>query len=231
MNIKWKEVKWHPRLLLIILLLGVVAVLSFYVSAQYALVAMSSSAISPANQSSNLSTNTPIIGSIETTFTAISTPKNIVHKDDSSTTAVNRDFKTYQGTGYSISIPSDLIYSSPRGNYDTWHSSDNSEAIIIQWEPDSPNAPLRRNAISGSTQPLPPTTVVSHPIINGASAPGILIDNPMYIDGAFSANDYSATLSVAGENGNFYEILGLSTTPAARASVEEILMSFSIPNM
>ena len=131
--------------------------------------------------------------------------------------------QTFVGPGFSLQIPAGLIYSAPKPNYDTWRANDDSVVLVVQWESDSPSPELERNATVAAER-ADSNSIIAHPIVNGAIAPGIWQQNPL------STNDgsYDTSLFVAGANEDAYYIFGISTTPAAMLSVEKTISSFSL---
>ena len=130
----------------------------------------------------------------------------------------------YNGVGYSLDIPSNLIYVEFVDNQKVWRSKNYDEIITVQWGPNSPNSEItglyEANTHLANTQP---PVVLSHPSMKGATEPGTLIEKPL--PPPFSYGEY---LYVNGTNGNIYFIYGLSNSPTARASVQKIVASFTL---
>jgi hypothetical protein len=171
---------------------------------------------------------------------ATTSPPKIIsaRKDEIAITAPTEDARVYQGTGYSISIPTNFLFGvatgsiysiapNPSKNYDTWHSSDMTKVIGVQWELDSTNSQIRRleetqlfYANLAKTKPQMTPVTVSHPTIDGAAS-STMFEKPVY------PASYGVYLFVTGSNGNIYLIYGILSTVAARTSVKQIVESFS----
>lgn len=143
-----------------------------------------------------------------------------------------------KGTEYLISIPPDFrpgmapnVFSAlgenPAG--DTWHSPDDAVSIGVGWEKDSAESKIRRLeqtqlifAERAKTRPEMAQVTVSHPQITGATD-STRLEKLLYPEGS-----YGIYLFVTGKNGNIYSIFGISRTLTSRATVEQIVKSFSL---
>jgi hypothetical protein len=144
----------------------------------------------------------------------------------SSTTATT-DTQIYNGDGYTIDIPAGLTYARRYdlgNNYETWHSSDNTELIRIQWEADSPSSIIKgtEDANISRNQRISPPIPISHPTIEGADS-STMFEKPLP-----SPEFYGVYLFVEGANGNIYEIDGIAFSRAAQSSVNQIVGSFAL---
>lgn len=150
---------------------------------------------------------------------------------------INSD-ASYDGAGYFINIPADFASGVPADSMfavlgspsrDTWHSPDETQTIGIDWEIDSANSRIRRleetqliYAQRAKTRPEMSQVLISHPNIPGAIS-STMLQKPLA-----PAGSYALYLFVVGSNGNIYSVFGLSQTTSARASVRQIIGSFSL---
>lgn len=135
--------------------------------------------------------------------------------------------RAYNGAGYRIEIPSEFIYSRSTelgASYETWHSRDNTLLIRVQWETASPNSRIKATEdtnILVNERAKPPISI-SHPRIKGANS-SAMFEKPLP-----SPEFYGVYLFVEAANGDIYEIDGIAFTPAAKASVTQLVASFSL---
>ncbi len=149
-------------------------------------------------------------------------------QNTNATTTPNGITSTH-ANGYSIDIPSSFVYSNPKPNYETWHSSNSDQLIIVQWEPYSPgsysyiksteDAQFQVNELA-KTRPAMASYTVSYPAVVG-SASSTLFEK------AINPGSHGMYLFVIG-NGNIYEVNGLSETANADAPVKQIIDSFAL---
>lgn len=132
----------------------------------------------------------------------------------------------YEGDGYSLVIPSGFIYSRRTDlgtNYETWHSSDNTELVVVQWEADSPASRIRATEegnIAVNKRGSPPIPVL-YPTIKGSKSAAMFEKH-------LPSPEFSGTyLFVIAINGNIYEIDGIAFSSAADTSVKQVVQSFS----
>lgn len=156
------------------------------------------------------------------------TPNVSTRPDEEATGSTpTQSARAYNEAGYSIEIPSDFIYSRSTElgtNYETWHSRDDALLIRIQWETASPNSKIKATEDTNiliNERAKPPISIF-HPTIKGANS-SAMFEKPLP-----SPEFYGVYLFVEAANGDIYEIDGIAFTPAAKASVRQLVASFSL---
>jgi hypothetical protein len=142
------------------------------------------------------------------------------------TSAPSTSAQVYDGVGYTIEIPSGLIFNGIVADQSSasWISPGMDEKIGVEWDKNSPDSYLRRTYdfdVSGNA-PNPIGSIISHPMIEGAAS-STMIQTPVYPN-----RPSGVYLWLLGDNGNVYSFYGLSTTPSGRAVVKSALDSVSL---
>lgn len=152
-----------------------------------------------------------------------------IQRGDGASTIPNEHAELYEGDGYTLAIPAGFVFDGVLNNYFpwdyvSWHSSGMDQQISIEWQSYSADAAIQQDeyATLRADKYEHIQAVISHPTIAGAAS-STMRQTPQYSDG-----QTGIYLWVIGSNGNIYSVVGLASTPAARASVKQIVGSFSL---
>jgi hypothetical protein len=135
----------------------------------------------------------------------------------------------YVGTGYTITIPKDLVFNGLEHlgptTYASWNTADMSETIDIEFEPYTSGSDIVGAEAATLAAYSKTPAAVSHPPIKGAAS-STMLQTPLYANG-----QSAAWLWVIGTNGDIYSVSGVAHSPAKQSSTRQIIDSLSLMSL